>query len=82
MAKAKDDLGVRVNRLLRTQEAGKRAYKKADALMDALELELEPGQIVTFPNGKKFRFVDKFANKNRINVGLNARRYEFEEVIL
>ena len=45
------------------------------------ERELEPGQIVQLGSGRSVRFVDKFAGRNRINVGVNARRYEFEEVI-
>jgi len=48
--------------------------------MDTLEKELEPGQIVQLGSGRSVRFVDKFAGRNRINVGVNARRYEFEEV--
>jgi hypothetical protein len=59
---------------------GKKHYRKADAAMDTLERELEPGQMVQLGSGRSVRFVDKFAGRNRINVGVNARRYEFEEV--
>jgi len=48
--------------------------------MDAQEKELEPGQMVQLGSGHGMRFVDKFAGRNRINVGINARRYEFEEI--
>lgn len=48
--------------------------------MDLLEKELQPGEVIQVASGKKFRFVDKFADRNKLNVGLNARRYEFEEV--
>jgi len=48
--------------------------------MDTLERALEPGQIVQLGSGRSVRFVDKFARRNRINVGVNARRYEFEEI--
>jgi hypothetical protein len=59
---------------------GKKHYRKADASMGTLERELEPGQIVQLGSGRSVRFVDKFAGRNRINVGVNARRYEFEEI--
>ena len=53
---------------------------ECNRLMDTLEKELEPGQIVQLGSGRGMRFVDKFAGRNRINVGMNARRYEFEEI--
>lgn len=31
-------------------------------------------------SGKKFRIADKFASRNSIPVGQNARRYELEEI--
>jgi hypothetical protein len=65
---------------MRATELGKKNYRKADAIMDTLEKELEPGQVVQLGSGRSVRFVDKFAGRNRINVGMNARRYEFEEI--
>jgi hypothetical protein len=59
---------------------GKKHYGKADASKGTLERELEPGQMVQLGSGRSVRFVDKFAGRNRINVGVNARRYEFEEI--
>jgi len=67
---------------VRSLQRGKLSYKKADAAMDLLEKEMQPGEVVQVASGKKFRFVDKFADRNKLNVGLNARRYEFEEVTL
>lgn len=68
----------------------KAGYKKADAALDALVLQMKPGDLVTLPDsrpvpshlrGKKFRLADKFEKRNSIPVGLNARRFGLEEVI-
>ena len=71
---------MQVGKFLRATELGEKYYRKADASMDTLERALEPGQIVQLGSGRSVRFVDKFAGRNRINVGVNARRYEFEEI--
>ena len=51
--------------------------------------QIVAGQIVQLPDrkpipvdlrGKKFRLVDKYAERNSIGVGLSARRFEVEEV--
>lgn len=75
------DLPKAVQRQISTLNSGKKGYKKSDALMDQLEKELEPGQIVILPNGKKVRFVDQWAGKSKVNAGMNVRRFAFEEVI-
>lgn len=68
---------------------GKERYKAADAALDALLAKKKPGSVIKLPagskvaedlRGKKFRVVDKFADRNSIGVGLNARRFELEEV--
>jgi hypothetical protein len=69
---------------------GKELYKKADVALDeALTLLPRCGScggvmvadiIVKLRNGKKFKLIDKFAEKHRTNVGQNARRFEFEEI--
>jgi len=71
---------VQVGKFLRATELGKKHYRKADVSMDTVERELEPGQIVQLGSARSVRFVDRFAGRNRINIGVNARRYEFEEV--
>ena len=48
--------------------------------MDVLETKLKPGEIVTLPTGKKYRFVDQWAGKNKVNSGMYVRKYEFEPV--
>jgi hypothetical protein len=77
---AKTDIASLVAKHLRSLELGKRNYRKADAALDEIEQKLQPGEVVELPNGRKVRFKDKFDGRNRINVGLNARRFEFEEV--
>lgn len=75
------ELAQQVGKYLRALELGKKHYKRADALMDSIEKELQPGQVITLLTGKVVRFADKFESRTRINVGMNARRYEFEEVV-
>lgn len=52
--------------------------------MDALEKLIKAGDEVLIDSGKlkgkKFKLVDKFEGKNRIGVGLSARRFELEEI--
>ena len=85
-SKAKDDLSQKVARCVRAMELGRKNYRQADVTMDALEKEMTPGDVVIVSSGKlrgkKFKMIDKFAGgKTRINVGMNARRYELEEVL-
>lgn len=77
---ANSDLPGLVAKHLRALSAGKKAYKRSDVLLDEIEKQMEPEQIVKLPSGVSVKFVDKFAGKNRVNVGMNCRRYEFEEI--
>lgn len=72
----------KIQRHVRALELGKKNYKRADALLDEIALEMEPGQVLPLDaNGKKFKLKDNFAaGKTRMNVGLNARRYEIEVI--
>ena len=78
--KLQGDLAQRIQKHLTALRLGKKWYKLADQRLDKLLLEMEPGQSVKLANGKTFQLQDKFAVKNRINVGLNARRYDFVEI--
>jgi hypothetical protein len=69
-----------VGKFLRATELGEKTLQESRCRDGYLERELEPGQMVQLGSGRSVRFVDKFAGRNRINVGVNARRYEFEEV--
>lgn len=74
-------------------DLAKQGYKTADSALAFLisQLEIEPcptcggrrfknNGIVKAPDGRRFRVVDKFASKIQLNVGMNARRYEVEEI--
>lgn len=74
---------------LHSLREGKERYKAADAALDALLEKKKAGAVIKLPigkevaeelRGKKFRVVDKFKSRNSIGVGLNARRFELEEV--
>lgn len=74
-------------------ETGKAGYKAADSALALLisQLEADPcptcggrrfknDGIVKAEDGRRFRIVDKYASKIQVNVGMNARRYELEEI--
>lgn len=74
-------------------DTGKQGYKTADSALALLiaQCETEPcptcggrrfknDGIVKAQDGRRFRIVDKYATKIQTNVGMNARRYELEEI--
>jgi thiamine biosynthesis protein ThiC len=66
-------------------QKGKTGYKKADAAFEALMKQVKAGDIIELPAncrmaGKKFEVKDKFATKIQVNVGMNARRFELDEI--
>jgi hypothetical protein len=72
-------------RHLSNLQRGKTGYKKADAAFEALMKLVKPGDVIELPAncrmaGKKFEVKDKFASKISVNVGMNARRYELDEI--
>ena len=81
---AEVDLSKLVSRHVLALQSGKKGYKTADALLDVIESHLKPGDVVEVTegklSGKKFKFSDKFSDRSRLNVGMNARRYELEDV--
>jgi hypothetical protein len=74
------DLGAKILRAVRAREQGKRAYKRADALIAEIVKEMEPGQTVKVSTEKAYELVDKFAGKEIVWNPCAARRWEFEEV--
>lgn len=78
------DASTLAARYLRRKSAGKKGYKDSDVTMDALEAKLNPGDVVVLDSGnlagKKFRFVDTWAGKSRVNAGMNVRRFDLEPV--
>lgn len=77
MRKTEKTLAERVARHLRAKALGKRHYKKADAIMNELERELTPGEVIKLADGTAFEFRDK---GSAFPVGQTARRFEFKEV--
>lgn len=64
----------------RYKAAGRRNYKLSDAMLDALEKSLKPGQRVVIPSGKYAGTFELHDKGNSFNVGQTARRFEFREV--
>jgi hypothetical protein len=80
MRRKSGDLAAKVLRVVRAREQGKRAYKRADALIAELVKEMEPGQTVKVSAEKAYQLLDKFAGKEIVWNPCAARRWEFEEV--
>lgn len=72
---------------------GKQGYKTADLALEVLigqctsdncptcgSRRFKNDGIVKAADGRRFRIVDKYASRIAVNVGMNARRYELEEV--
>jgi len=73
---------------------GKQGYKSADAALELLITQSRTADcptcgahrfknngIVKSADGRKFLIVDKFAHRNAVPVGQNARRFELEELL-
>lgn len=74
-------ISERVENFLALQKLAKDSYKTLDHTMDALKKEIKSGEIVTLPDGKKVRMKDTWRGKNRVNGGMNIRRWAFEDVV-
>ncbi len=73
-----DSLGEKVQEYLRELELGRYHYKKADQLMDELELEMTPGEVVQLSAKKVATMTDR---GSRFNVGMNARRFQIKVTV-
>jgi len=73
-------LARKIQRAIRTREMGKRAYKRADALIAEIAKEMKPGQIVQVSNERAYELIDNFAGKDTVWNPCAARRWELEEV--
>ena len=91
--KAKEKPGDIAQDHLETLGIGKQGYKAADSALDYLlslcrdedcptcgAPRFKNGGVVKSSDGRSFRIVDKYAKKNSVPVGQNARRYEIEEI--
>jgi hypothetical protein len=75
-----DPLVTKIKRYTRALEAGKRAYKRKDELLEEIVQEMKAREIqeLELSANQKATLVDKFAEKNRIGVGQGVNRYEIE----
>ena len=74
------DLARKIQQAIRAREMGKRAYKRADALMAQIAREMEPGEVVKVSPEKAYELVDNYAGKDIVWNPCAARRWELEEV--
>jgi hypothetical protein len=79
----KVDVSALVQEHLEALADGKAGYETADDLMDEIELEVTPGEIVEVRHGElkgRYRLTDKFESKHKIFAGRYIRRFEFERL--
>jgi len=78
----KPEVADLIARYLRAREAGKRAYQRADRIMQQIAAEAAPGEEIPLNEvGRKAVLVDKFADSLRKGViwtPCAARRWELE----
>jgi hypothetical protein len=78
---------------LQIRDLAKQGYKTADSALDLLISKcrgvdcptcgaprFKNDGVVKGSDGRRFRIVDKFASRNSVPVGQNARRFELEEI--
>jgi hypothetical protein len=73
-------LARKIQRAIRTREMGRRAYKRADALLAEIAAEMKPGQVVQVSAERAYELVDNYAGKDIVWNPCAARRWELEEV--
>jgi len=76
----KAPLAERVLKCLRSREAGRSQYARADRLLDTIAQEMNAGDEIALPKGKKAVLVDLFAEKTVVYKPLGFRRYELKIV--
>ena len=79
MSKKKADVADLIRRYVRAKEAGKRAYKRSDALMAEIVAQW-PGEDVRISEKLKVKLKDNFAEKGIVWTPCAARRWELEVV--
>lgn len=81
-AKAKQaDLSSKVLAYLRAKEAGKRAYARADRLLDEISLEVVPGvKVALNDSGRHALLVDQFADKSIVWKPCGVRRFDLKVI--
>ena len=79
MSKKKADVAELVKRYLRAKEAGRRSYKRSDALMAEI-VKAWPGEAVQISEKLNVQLKDNFAEKGIVWTPCAARRWELEVV--
>jgi hypothetical protein len=75
-----ESVADKVKRCLRAKELGQKNYKKADALLDEISLEVEPGEEVILSPTRKVVLHDQFADKSIVWKPCGVRRYELKVI--
>lgn len=75
-AKAKPDLALIAQRLLKARDAGKEAYGRADKLLEDLLEFAKVGDTITIPGGQVVEIVDNFATKNKVWKPTGINRFD------
>lgn len=66
---------------LKARESGKRAYERADRLMQQLAKSVTPGaEIALNDSGRKFVLVDRYAGRDIVWTPCGARRWELKVI--
>lgn len=74
----KKDLGKKVAKYFRMKANAKRAYQRADKLLDELVKATAPGEKITLPDGDTAVVKDVYAESNRVFRAHGIGRYELE----
>ncbi len=73
-----DDLAEKVKKAIRERELGRAHYSRADAIMNEIAHEVEPGQPIPLAGGKVAELVDRIAGKAVAFCPAVFRRYDLE----
>jgi hypothetical protein len=67
---------AKIRKYLRTVEAGKKAYQRAETLLDEIVAGMKVGQEMAIGGGRKVVLKDLYAEKNRVYRAHGITRYE------
>lgn len=81
MAKKRSGLAGKIRAHMRALEAGKKEYKRADALLEEILEKMKVGEEVKVGDrGQRAKLKDNFEDKNTVYRAHGIRRYELELV--
>ena len=70
----------KVKRCLRAKELGQKNYKKANALLDEIAAEVEPGEPIVLSEKRKVVLEDQFREKSIVWKPCGVRRYDLKVI--